>query len=136
MASRTSRSFGFQNATPTNPRSIGTPWNTPFLRDVPSLAQVNNKESERKDFTSSTAKDSIPALQTQVRHWINDTPRSLLERGWLIVDICGRLRGRYRQHPHPTKVAQILRMLGWQQVRSWTKDACGRRIWYPPADKS
>ncbi|CAM8632798.1 hypothetical protein MCEMIE11_00663 [Burkholderiales bacterium] len=31
----------YQNHSKTNPRSISTPQNTPFLRGVPSLAQVN-----------------------------------------------------------------------------------------------
>jgi hypothetical protein len=108
----------------------------PMKTYINDLKRQARQQSGQDYFTSSNVKESIPPLLDQLNYWIRDTPQALLEKGWLLSDICSKLRGRYRPQPHPSKVAQVLRQLGWQQVRQWTKDCGGRRIWYPPPPKA
>jgi hypothetical protein len=49
-----------------------------------------------------------------------------------MAEFVSRLDGKYRERPHPQKVAEALKILGWKRIRSWEKGFDGIRIWVPP----
>jgi len=91
------------------------------------LDQLDDTRRNRGDTPPTT-----PSLEEQITHLIKSLPPVLVNRPWLISELTDRLIGKYRDHPHPQNVARTLKKLGWEQVRDWTANGCGRRYWRPP----
>lgn len=52
-------------------------------------------------------------------------------RFWSMSELTVRLKGKYREHPHPQAIAAALRSLGWTYTRLWGAEWEGRRMWKP-----
>ena len=72
-------------------------------------------------------------LTTQITQLMNSLPPAQRARLWAIVDLQGRLQGRYKQRPSLGDIGLALRALGWVRVRNWTNSGGGRRLWRAPA---
>jgi hypothetical protein len=68
-------------------------------------------------------------LTTQITELMNSLPSVQRNRPWSIVDLQGRLQGRYKDRPSLGNIGLALRALGWVRVRDWTNDGSGRRFW-------
>ncbi len=73
-------------------------------------------------------------LTTQITELMSSLPPSQRYRSWSIVDLRGRLHGRYQDRPSLGDIGVALRALGWVRVRDWTNDGEGRRLWSPSAE--
>lgn len=71
-------------------------------------------------------------LRDQIIKLVSEMPSELRQRPWSITELAKQLQGRYRNHPHPQKIAKELIALGWQRSRVWTAEGRGSRIWHPP----
>lgn len=81
----------------------------------------------------SCSQKKIQPLVEQIEALIKSFPPQLLNRPWLMSEFVARLEGQYRARPHPQKVAEALRSLGWERVRNWKKGFDGVRVWLPPS---
>lgn len=77
--------------------------------------------------------DSRVLCDVPLRDQISDLMASLApaqrDRPWSMEELVIRLRGRFRERPHPMHVGQALRALGWTQKRDWSQNGGGRRYW-------
>lgn len=73
-------------------------------------------------------------LTTQITELMNSLPPAQRSRPWAIVDLQGRLQGRYKERPSLGDIGIALRALGWVRVRDWTNGGEGRRLWSPSAE--
>jgi hypothetical protein len=70
-------------------------------------------------------------LTIQIQELMASLPPALRDRPWAMADLCARLQGKYRDHPHPQLVAQACRQLGWKQLRLYNNGYRGIRVWIP-----
>ena len=68
-------------------------------------------------------------LTAQITELMNSLPPAQRARPWSIVDLQGRLQGRYKDRPSLGDIGLALRALGWVRVRDWTNSGGGRRLW-------
>ena len=73
-------------------------------------------------------------LETQIGRWWANLPQSSRERAFLISEIAGVCRGRFRERPALRDVAAALRTMGWTQQRDWRKAGNNRRVWIKNGD--
>lgn len=74
----------------------------------------------------------VKPLTNQISDFVKTLPSSLINKPWTMAELVARLDGKYRAKPHPQKVAEALRILGWARVRCWQKGYDGVRVWVPP----
>lgn len=72
---------------------------------------------------------NLKPLTEQITELMLSLPPAQRNRAWSIVDLQGRLQGRYKDRPSLGNVGDALRVLGWVQLREWTIDAGNRRMW-------
>ncbi len=72
---------------------------------------------------------NLKPLTEQITELMDSLPPALRHRSWSIVDLQGRLQGRYKDRPSLGNIGVSLRALGWTQVRDWSLLAKGRRLW-------
>ena len=70
-------------------------------------------------------------LTDQITDLINSLPSNLANRPWSMSEFVSRLEGKYKARPHPQKIAEALRVLGWKRMRYWEKGFDGARVWLP-----
>jgi len=85
--------------------------------------------SKRTQERSGTVKAAFEPLETQITRWWANLPQSSRDRAFLISEIAGACRGRFRERPALRDVAAALRVLGWTQQRDWRKAGNNRRMW-------
>ena len=78
---------------------------------------------------AGTVRAVFEPLETQITRWWANLPQSSRERAFLISEIAGACRGRFRERPALRDVAAALRVLGWTQQRDWRKAGNNRRVW-------
>jgi len=86
--------------------------------------------------TATQAKPHPPAytpLRDQLHQLLASLPRRQLNRPWRLSELQALLKGRYRDKPKLSMLADELRRLHWQQKRDWTSAGAGARYWVPPA---
>ena len=71
-------------------------------------------------------------IEHQLEQLMRTLPPVELQRPWPMAEFISRLNGRYRDKPHPMKVSEALRKLGWVRRRDWSNAGAGRRYWYSP----
>lgn len=94
-------------------------------------AEVAQRDSMR-EANQEARRDSLGNLKPlteQITQLMLSLPPAQRNRAWSIVDLQGRLQGRYKDRPSLGNVGDALRALGWSQVREWTPDAGNRRLW-------
>jgi len=69
-------------------------------------------------------------LTEQIESLMATLPPAERQRRFTMDELCSRLSGRYSVRPHPMRVGEALRALGWQQRRDWTNEGGGRRYWF------
>lgn len=78
---------------------------------------------------AGTIRAVFEPLETQITRWWANLPQSSRERAFLISEIAGACRGRFRERPALRDVAAALRTMGWTQQRDWRKAGNNRRVW-------
>jgi hypothetical protein len=74
---------------------------------------------------------NLKPLTEQITELMLSLPPAQRDRPWSIVDLQGRLQGRYKDRPSLGNIGDALRSLGWTQRREWTQDGnSGRRMWF------
>lgn len=89
--------------------------------------QLLLKEKNEKKLTIE-----VKPLTNQISDFIKTLPPSLINKPWTMAELVARLDGKYRAKPHPQKVAEALRILGWKRLRCWKKGYNGVRLWFLP----
>ncbi|CAN1516150.1 hypothetical protein MCEREM21A_00948 [Sphingomonadaceae bacterium] len=90
-------------------------------------AEAILKLKERRDWLGN-----LKPLTEQITELMLSLPPSQRDRPWSIVDLQGRLQGRYKDRPSLGNIGDALRTLGWTQRRDWTKYGGGCRLWKRP----
>lgn len=68
-------------------------------------------------------------LVDQITELMATLPPAQRDRPWSVQELVPRLKGKYRDRPHPADLGQALRQLGWARRRDWSKRGGGRRVW-------
>ncbi len=68
-------------------------------------------------------------LTEQIEELMRSLPPAERQRRWTMAEFVARLSGRYAARPHPMRIGEALRTLGWKQRRDWTNAGGGRRYW-------
>jgi hypothetical protein len=92
------------------------------------MAEAARQDHAARQRPHARLRTSMP-LRTQITELMNSLPHSQRYRDWSIVDLQGRLQGRYKQRPSMGDIGIALRALGWVRVRDWTNNGSGRRFW-------
>jgi len=85
-------------------------------------AKANPHGTDSRILCDTSLVDQIDALMRSL-------PPAQRDRPWSMEEFCCRLKGRYSPRPHPMKVGEALRALGWTQRRLWGRYG-GRRLWH------
>jgi hypothetical protein len=97
------------------------------LHNLEREAQAVNQLNKARDLARRTK-----PLTEQIEELMRSLPPQLRDRPWSMTDLVCRLRGKYRDRPHPQQVGEALRKLGgWRRVRLYGKYD-GTRLWLPP----
>jgi len=103
---------------------------------IENLRAVSDEANVRREKVRAKTPGGDPRvlcdtpLTDQVEALTRSLPPVQRDRPWSMDELVARLQGRYSAHPHPMKVGQALRVLGWVQRRDWTHDGGGRRYWH------
>lgn len=107
------------------------------LRAERERARSETKEairaSERKRLRDSRIQCGT-SLTDQIEALMRSLPPAQRNRPWAMDELVARLHGRFKTRPCAGSVGVALRRLGWTQVRDWSKDGGGRRVWRLPGD--
>ena len=98
-----------------------------YIRQLRAIAEAARQEQAIRR-PRSRLRNTTP-LTTQITELMNSLPPAQRERPWSIVDLQGRLQGRYKDRPSLGDIGLALRALGWVRVRDWTNSGGGRRLW-------
>jgi len=96
------------------------------------------KQTTHAQNVLSASKPTQPAalpLTDQIDQLFAEMPRDQRTRAWSINELARLLQGKYRAHPHPQKIAPILRSMGWVTTRCWGADGYGKRLWHSSNSK-
>ncbi len=95
-----------------------------------SLLARGAESSRLRTLALEAAKLSVRVkpLDEQITDLMATLPPALRDRPWSMAELVARLIGKYRARPHPQKVGDALRRLGWQRVRSYGGFE-GARLW-------
>ena len=85
-------------------------------------AKANRHNADTRILCDISLVDQIEALMRSLSPAQRNRP-------WSMDELVARLQGRYSTRPHPMRVGQALRALGWTAQRDWTRDGGGRRMW-------
>ncbi len=77
-----------------------------------------------------TERQRVKPLPEQITDLMNSLPPALRDRPWSMAELVSRLQGKYRARPHPQKVGETMRRLGWKRIRSYGNFE-GVRLWIP-----
>jgi hypothetical protein len=85
-------------------------------------AKVKNQKTDKRILCDIPLADQIEALMATL-------PPAQRDRAWSMEELVARLQGKYSASPHPMRIGQALRQLGWETRRDWSRDGGGRRVW-------
>jgi len=103
-----------------------------YIRQLRAMAEAARQDHAARQRPHGRLRTAFP-LTTQITELMNSLPHAQRCRPWSIIDLQGRLQGRYKQRPSLGDVGIALRALGWVRVRDWTNIGGGRREWVEPA---
>jgi hypothetical protein len=94
-------------------------------------AEVAQRESMREanERGRRNSLGNLKPLTEQITELMLSLPPAQRDRSWSIVDLQGRLQGRYKDRPSLGNIGSALRALGWSQTRGWTHNFGNRRVW-------
>ncbi len=98
---------------------------------INTLKQQTLIDSPNRSKIGIKSHNQVKPIIEQVQELMNSLPPNLINRPWTMAEFVSRLEGKYRPRPHPQKVAEALRILGWRKVRYWRKGYDGVRVWIP-----
>lgn len=99
------------------------------------IDRLNAEVAQRNDLREAQRQvhrdylGNLKPLTEQISELMLSLPPAQRERLWSIVDLQGRLQGRYKDRPSLGNIGVALRTLGWTQVRDWSQDGGNRRMW-------
>jgi hypothetical protein len=96
------------------------------------MAEAARHENAARPHPPGRLRTTTP-LTIQITQLMNSLPPAQRTRLWSIVDLQGRLQGRYKDRPSLGDLGLALRALGWVRVRDWKNSGGGRRLWSAPA---
>jgi hypothetical protein len=98
-----------------------------YIEHLNKLATMAVSKQTREHI--GTVRPVFEPLETQITRWWANLPQSSRERAFLISEIAGVCRGRFKERPALRDVAAALRTMGWTQQRDWRKAGNNRRVW-------
>jgi hypothetical protein len=99
-----------------------------YLQQLRAVAAAARRDHAARQRPHGRLRSSTP-LTKQITELMNSLPPVQRSRPWSIVDLQGRLQGRYKERPSLGDIGLALRALGWVRVRDWTNSGGGRRFW-------
>jgi hypothetical protein len=98
-----------------------------YIQRLRAMAEAARQEQSARRLRSRLR--TTTPLTAQITELMNSLPPSQRVRPWSIIDLRGRLQGRYKDRPSLGDIGLALRALGWVRVRDWTNSGGGRRLW-------
>jgi hypothetical protein len=98
-----------------------------YIDHLNKLAILSTSKHSRE--RPGSAKSVFEPLETQITRWWTNLPQASRERAFLISEIAGVCRGRFKERPALRDLAAALRTMGWTQQRDWRKAGNNRRVW-------
>ncbi len=99
-----------------------------YIRQLRAMALAAQQDHSTRKQPLCRLRTTVP-LSTQITELVNSLPPSQRCQPWSIIDLQGRLQGRYKDRPSLGNIGIALRALGWVRVRDWTNSGAGRRLW-------
>lgn len=104
-----------------------------YRRHLRSLVEEQEREREAEGISKLKAQrdalGNLKPLTEQITELMLSLPPAQRDRPWSIVDLQGRLQGRYKERPSLGNIGDALRTLGWTQRRDWSQTGGARRVW-------
>ena len=104
-----------------------------YRRHLRALVEQQERERSAEAAARQTSRydtlGNLKPLTEQITELMLSLPPAQRDRPWSIVDLQGRLQGRYKDRPSLGNVGEALRALGWTCQRDWTMNGGGRRVW-------
>lgn len=97
---------------------------------------VEQEKHERKvskqqeEASLQTMQPPAKGLEQQILELLRSLSSDQLNRPWTMAEFVMRLKGKYRDRPHPQQVAEILTRYKWRRQRAYGLNA--GRYWFPP----
>lgn len=104
-----------------------------YIRQLRAMAEAVRQDHAARQRPHARLRTTVP-LRTQITELMSSLPPAQRSRPWAIVDLQGRLQGRYQDRPGLGDLGLALRSLGWVRVRDWTNSGGGRRFWRPSSE--
>lgn len=98
-----------------------------YIRQLRAVAEAARRQQIARQ-PRGRLRTTTP-LTAQITELMNSLPPAQRARPWSIVDLRGRLQGRFKDRPSLGDIGLALRALGWVRVRDWTNSGAGRRFW-------
>lgn len=99
---------------------------------ITKLKTYSEQKVKAKIISATNTNKTYTPLVQQISALVNSLPSNLVNRPWSMSEFVSRLEGKYKARPHPQKVAEALKILGWKRVRFWRKGYDGVRLWFLP----
>ena len=97
------------------------------------IAQLNRDlELHRATIPAKPHQPAHTPLREQLHQLLASLPPRQLNRPWRLSELQALLRGRWRDKPKLSTLADELRRLNWSYRRDWTNAGAGARYWEPP----
>lgn len=104
-----------------------------YRRHLRSLVEQQRRDRETEAAAQREARrdnlGNLKPLTEQITELMLSLPPAQRDRPWSIVDLQGRLRGRYKDRPSLGSIGDALRSLGWTRKRDWSQTGGSRRVW-------
>jgi hypothetical protein len=108
-----------------------------YIESLRKHVETHIEERELAKQQEALSRQTMQSLTKPLEQQLIELLRTLspdqLYRHWTMEDFVMRLKGRFRDRPHPQKVGEALRKLGWQRRRVYGAQGDGKRYWFPPA---
>ena len=100
------------------------------------VEQVNNEKQRAKQqevAALQTMPPPVKSLEQQLTCYFRTLSQEQLKRPRTMIEIiqAADLKGKFREHPHPQKISEILGRLNWRRHRAYGANA--GRYWLPPS---
>jgi hypothetical protein len=105
-------------------------------RYITGLYRVLEQDNEKRELAKSdTLPPTVKSLEQQLVQFMRTLSKEQLRQSWTMDQIIGTgaLVGKYRPHPHPQQVAEILIRHAWSKRRLHGAAYGGKTYWFPPA---
>ncbi len=108
-----------------------------YMESLHKLVEEQDKARElakqQETAALQTMQPSVKLLEQQFFELVRSLNSDQLNRPWTMSEFVMRLKGKYRNRPHPQKISEILKRHNWRRHRTYGINT--GRYWLPPSKK-